>query len=65
MQCILETDINSDSNKVTMVVDGDQKNNVGRSASRFWEDLKKKEKKKTFCILDSRKPGNQKNSGQS
>ena len=35
MQCILETDINSDSNKVTMVVDGDQKNNVGRSASQF------------------------------
>lgn len=35
MQCILETDINSDSNEVTMVVDGDQKNNVGRSASQF------------------------------
>ena len=60
MQCILETDINSDSNKVTMVVDGDQKNNVGRSASRFWEDLKKIDIKKTICILDSRIPGNQK-----
>lgn len=60
MQCILETDINSDSNKVTMVVDGDQKNNVGRSASRFWEDLKKIDIKKTICIFDSRIPENQK-----
>ena len=60
MQCILETDINSDSNKVTMVVDGDQKNNVGRSASQFWEDLKKIDIKKTICILDSRIPENQK-----
>lgn len=58
MQCILETDINS--NKVTMVVDGDQKNNAGRSASQFWKDLKKIDIKKTICILDSRIPENQK-----